>query len=274
MDIKSTTALVTGAAGGLGTAISRRLAQEGARVVLSGRNEAALRGLLAQLPGQGHAVVTADLAQPGEAVALLQRAEAAAGPLDLVVNNAGVVLPAVYHDLEAAEVERMIALNLTAPMLLTHAAIPGMLERGRGHVVQIAAIGGVISTAYCEPYAATKGGLLRFNDSLRATYADAPIGFSAVCPGFTTGGGIYSRMEAEGITSNVMLGTTTVEKVANAVVNAVRHDRPRPLVNSRPLAPVAAISALAPRLGARLVERTGGNGVFRRVAAARETSKS
>lgn len=272
MDIKGTTALVTGAAGGLGTAISRRLAAEGARVVLSGRDEAALGELLAQLPGDGHAVVTADLAQPGEAVALLERVVAAVGPVDLVVNNAGIELSAVYHHLEAAQVELMIALNLTAPMLLTHAVIPGMLERGRGHVVQISSIGGVVSTACCEPYAATKGGLLRFNDSLRATYADAPIGFSAVCPGFTTGGGMYSRMESEGVKSNTVLGTTTVEKVAEAVVDAVLHDRPRLLVNSRPLAPVAAVAVLAPRLAERLVERTGGNGVFRRVAAARETS--
>jgi short-subunit dehydrogenase len=111
---------------------------------------------------------------------------------------------------------------------------------------------------------------VRLTESLRATYAGAPVGFSTVCPGFTRGGGMYTRMEDQGHRSNAMLGTTTVESVADAVVRAVRDDRPLQIVNGRPLRPVAALSALAPRLGARLLERTGANAVFRRLAAERE----
>ncbi len=164
----------------------------------------------------------------------------------------------------------MVALSLLAPMLLTHAVIPGMLERDRGHVVQIASVGGLVGVACGEPYAATKGGLVHFTESLRATYADTPLGFSAICPGFTSGGGMYSRMAADGITSNAMLGTTTVEKVAGAVVDAIEHDRARAIVAGHPLRPIMALAALAPRMGERLVERTGGNAIFRRLAAERE----
>ena len=113
--------------------------------------------------------------------------------------------------------------------------------------------------------------LVRFSDSLRATYVDEPVGFSVVCPGFTTGGGMYSRMEDLGVRSNSMLGTTTVEKVAEAVVQVVEHDEPRRLVNNRPLKPAVALAALAPGLGQRFVERAGGNALFRKLASSRET---
>ena len=271
MELRGRTALLTGAAGGIGSAIAKRLAEDGMRVVLSGRDEPALETLRASLPGDGHAVVVADLALRADVDSLIAKAEAAAGgPLDLLVNNAGLEASATYHRLAPEDVTRMIDVNLTAPMLLTHAVIPGMLERGRGHVVQISSVAGLVGTACGEPYSATKAGLIGFSESLRATYADTPVGFSTVCPGFTTGGGMYARMAADGYTSNALLGTTTVEKVAAAVADVVVRDRPRAIVNGRPMAPIAALVTLTPGIGARLVERTGGNAIFRRLAADRE----
>jgi short-subunit dehydrogenase len=273
MELNGNVALLTGAAGGIGTAIAQRLAGEGTRIVLTGRDTSALEALRASLPGAGHAVLVADLAERQEVDGLIARAETAAGgPIDVLVNNAGIEVAATFHRLPAADIERMVAINLLAPMLLTHQIIPGMLERGRGHVVQISSAAGLVGTACVEPYAATKGGLVRFTESLRATYTDTPLGFSTVCPGFTRGGGMYTRMEEQGHRSNALLGTTTVEAVADAVVRAVTQNRPLQIVNGRPLRPALTLATLSPPLGERLMERTGANAVFRRLAAARENA--
>jgi short-subunit dehydrogenase len=167
------------------------------------------------------------------------------------------------------ELTAMVDVNLTAPMLLTHRVVPGMLERGRGHVVFMSSLAGKSGPAYNEPYAATKAGLIGLNQSLRAEYLRAPIGFSVICPGFTAGEGMYQRMVEEGVSSNRMLGETTTEKVADKVVAAVHGDLPEVIESGSPIRPMLAVSQLAPRLAERLVERFGGTEIFRRAAQAR-----
>ncbi|MBK8294500.1 MAG: SDR family NAD(P)-dependent oxidoreductase [Solirubrobacterales bacterium] len=270
MQLQGIKGLLTGAAGGLGQEMARGLAGQGVALVLSGRDEAALNALRDSLPGSVHLVITADLSSRDEAKALIPLVEAEAGPLDLLVNNAGIETGGTYHRLEVSDIERMVDLNLLAPMLLTHAVIPGMLERGKGHVVQIASVAGLASVACSEPYSATKGGLVRFNESLRATYDKDPVGFSVVCPGFTEGGGMYTRMEAEGHKSNPMLGTSTIEDVSAKVVKAITGDKPLLISNNRPLRPILAMGALSPGLSSILMERSGANQIFRDVAADRE----
>lgn len=270
MELQGMTGLLTGAAGGLGKGIARALADCGVTLVLSGRDEAALESLRSTLPGEGHSVFVADLADREQTASMISRVEAGAGPLDLLVNNAGIEAAGTYHRLDAGDVERMVDLNLLAPMLLTHAVIPGMLERGRGHVVQISSVAGLASVACNEAYGATKGGLIRFNESLRATYDKYPVGFTVVCPGFTTGGGMYTRMEAEGHKSNPLLGTTTVEEVASKVVEGITEDKGQLISNNRPLRPIMAAAAISPGLSEILLERSGANQVFRGLAARRE----
>ena len=119
----------------------------------------------------------------------------------------------------------MVDVNLTAPLLLTHRLVPGMLERGRGHVVFISSIAGKVGPAFNEPYAATKAGLVGLTQSLRAEYQNAPVGFSVVCPGFIAGDGMYERMLEEGHRSNRLMGETSTEKISEAVVRAIREDR-------------------------------------------------
>jgi len=270
MELQGTTGLLTGAAGGLGTGIARSLAGQGVTLVLSGRDEAALETLRASLPGSGHSVFTADLADREVAKTLISRVEAEAGPLDLLVNNAGIETAGTYHQLGVDDIERMVDLNLLAPMLLTHAVIPGMLKRGKGHVVQISSVAGLASVACNEPYGATKGGLVRFNESLRATYDKEPVGFSVVCPGFTKGGGMYTRMEEEGHKSNPMLGNSTVEDVTSKLVKAITQDKALLISNNRPMRPILAMAALSPGLSETLMERSGANKIFRGLAAERE----
>lgn len=264
-------ALVTGASGGLGTHIARRLAREGLNVAVSGRREDALAQVVAELCALGvkSVAVPADLSDLTQVGPLIEGVEAALGPIDLLVNNAGLESIGAFTAYTRKELTSMVDVNLTAPLLLTHRITPGMLERGRGHVVFIASVAGKVGPAFNEPYAATKAGLVGLTQSLRAEYLHAPVGFSVVCPGFIAGDGMYARMAEEGHRSNRMMGETTTEKIAEAVVRAIREDRAEIIESGAPIRPMLALAQLAPGLVERVAPRFGVTALFRSVAAAR-----
>lgn len=270
--LRGRTALVTGASGGIGRQIARRLAREEMSVIVSGRREDVLADIAAELLAQGvrSEAIPADLADPGEIDGLIERSEAALGEIDVLVNNAGIGGdPAAFTAYSREQLVSFVDVNLTAPLLLTRRVVPGMLERERGHVVFIASMAGKIGPAYDHAYAATKAGLIGLNLALRAEYRHAPIGFSAICPGFVSGAGMYQRMVDEGIRPGRLLGETTTEKVADRVVDAIRHDQPELIERGSPTRPLLALGQLSPRLGEQLVEWFGSTEFFRRVAAAR-----
>lgn len=270
--LRGRTALVTGASGGIGRRIALRLGAEGMDVVVSGRREDALAEALAELRALGVKAesVPAELGDRGQVESLIERCESALGPLDLLVNNAGIETVGAFTAYSPEQLSSMVDVNLTAPMLLTHRVVPGMLERGRGHVVFISSLAGKVGPAYNEPYAATKAGLIGLTQSLRAEYRDAPIGFSVVCPGFVAGDGMYQRMVDQGVSSNRLMGETTLEKVAGRVVDAIRGDLPEVLESGSPIRPLLALGQLSPRLVERMVERIGATEIFRRTAAQRD----
>ncbi len=263
---------MTGASGGIGRQIALRLGAEGVDVVVSGRREEALADAVGELRALGvkAEAVPAELGERTQVEALIERCEAALGPLDLLVNNAGIETVGAFTAYTPDQLSAMVDINLTAPMLLAHRALPGMLERGRGHVVFISSLAGKVGPAYNEPYAATKAGLIGLTQSLRAEYRRAPVGFSVVCPGFVAGDGMYQRMVEEGVSSNRLMGETTLEKVAERVVEAIREDKPEVLESGSPIRPLLALGQLSPRLAERTVERIGATEIFRRTAAQRD----
>jgi short-subunit dehydrogenase len=269
--LRGRTALVTGASGGLGAHLARRLAREGAHVGLAARREQELETLAQELETLGvrAAALPVDLSDLSQIDPLIERAEAALGPLDLLVNNAGVESAGAFTACTRAELTGMVDLNLTAPMLLAHRVLPGMLARRRGHVVFISSLGGKVGPAYDEPYAATKAGLIGLNQSLRAEYRREPVGFSVVCPGFIAGEGMYQRMLDHGFRSSRLVGETSIEKVTDAVVRAIRRDLPEVIESGAPIRPALAIAQLAPRLAERVAPLYGVNELFRRTALAR-----
>ncbi|MBC2639733.1 MULTISPECIES: SDR family oxidoreductase [unclassified Rhodococcus (in: high G+C Gram-positive bacteria)] len=265
--LQGRTALVTGASGGLGRVLALALAREGVGVAASGRRVDRLADVVAELRALGvrAEAVPGDLTDPGQAESLIARAEAAVGPLDLLVNNAGVENVSAFTRLDPGELTAMVDVNLTAPLLLTRRVLPGMLDRGRGHVVFISSLAGKIGPAYCAPYAATKAGLVGLTESLRAEYAGSPVGFSVVCPGFIAGDGMYQRMTEQGIRSGRITGETSPEKVAAAVIRAIRRDRPEIVESGVPIRPVLALAQIAPGLVERLALRFGATAMFRRL---------
>ena len=268
-ELKGRNALVTGGSGGIGVYIARALAREGMNVVVSGRREDALASVVGELRGLGvqAEAVPADLQVREQVDSLIDRTSSALGPVDVLVNNAGIETAGSFVQLTPDELASMVDVNLTAPMLLARAAVPGMLERGRGHVVFISSVAGKVGPAYQAPYAATKAGLVGLTQSLRGEYFDAPVGFSVICPGFVAGDGMYERMTEGGVRSNRVMGYTTIEKVAAQVVRAVRNDRPEVIESGGPLRPMLALGQLFPRTAERTMRRIGATEIFRRAAA-------
>lgn len=269
--LRGRVALVTGASGGLGTYIARALAREGMDVAVSGRREDALAAMVEELRALGvrAEAVPADLADLEQVDPLIDGTESLLGPIDVLINNAGVEISAAFTQITRQELTAMVDVNLTAPLLLTHRVVPGMLSRKRGHVVFISSGAGKIGPPYEQPYAATKAGLIGLNQSLRTEYARAPVGFSVICPGFIAGDGMYQRMVERGIKSNRIVGETTTEKVAARVVQAIRRDLPEVVVTGAPLRPLLVLNALAPRLVERILRRVGFTEIFRRTTADR-----
>lgn len=270
-DLSGRTVLVTGASGGLGTHIAKRVAREGMNVAVSGRREDALAQVVGELESLGvkAGAVPADLGDLSTIDPLVEGVEAMFGSIDVLVNNAGVESIGAFTSYSREELSSMVDVNLTAPLLLTHRLVPGMLERGRGHVVFISSVAGKIGPAFNEPYAATKAGLIGLTQSLRAEYLHAPVGFSVICPGFIAGDGMYERMVQEGHSSNRMMGETTTEKISDAVVRAIREDKAELIESGAPVRPMLAAAQVAPGLVERVAPKFGITELFRGVAVAR-----
>jgi short-subunit dehydrogenase len=245
-------ALVTGAAGGIGGYIARALAAEGVNLVLSDLPEVSLDDLVSELRG-GVTVesVPADLGDRDEAEGLIAAAEEALGPIDILVNNAGLEFAGPYLDRSRDEITALIEVNLIATMLLTRAALPGMLERGRGHVVNIASVAGKLPSRSLAAYAASKHGVIGFTHTLRAEYGGSPVGFSSICPGFVARAGMYGRISS-GVEPPAPMRPVQPEQVAAAVVEAIRKDRAQTIVNGRGIWPVVLLATVAPGLIAKL----------------------
>ena len=176
-------ALVTGASGGIGAAIARVLHAQGAAVVLSGTREPALATLATELGERAH-VCPADLADPAAPDALIAAAEAAAGPLHVLVNNAGVTRDGLALRMKDADWQAVLELDLSAPFRLARAALKGMLRRRAGRIIGIASIVGATGNAGQANYAAAKAGLVGMSKALAQEVASRGVTVNVVAPGF------------------------------------------------------------------------------------------
>ena len=174
MELTGSHVLVTGASRGLGAGLARAFAAAGARVSLVARSADAIAALAEELDG---VAVAADLLDPAQVAGLIERVEEAAGaPVDVLVNNAGIDLTQGLGDFDHGELSRITELNLVVPMELSRQAIPGMVERGRGHIVNVSSMAGTAVLPGMGPYAATKAALTQFTAALRAELRGLPGG--------------------------------------------------------------------------------------------------
>jgi short-subunit dehydrogenase len=256
MRIRGTVALVTGASSGIGAAVARSLADLGATVVAHGRDADRLAALV---EGGGRILpVTADLADgggTGGARALAEAALAAAGRVDVLVNNAGVGLAVPFTATSDAQLAALVAVNLTAPIELTRLLLPGMLSRGGGHLSFVTSIAGRMGVAGEAVYAATKAGLDTFAESLRLELAGTGVRVGVLVPGvvetefFARRGRPYDRRRPRPLPAG---------RVAAALVRTIATGRDERYAPGWLRLPVA-VRALLPGTYRRLAGRFGGS---------------
>lgn len=177
-------ALVTGANRGIGAAIAAALSAAGASVSLMVRDAAAARTVADSLAGP-HAIVVADVTDQSASVAACTAAVKAFGPVDILVNNAGSAESAPFLKSDGDLFARMFAVHVLGAVYTSQAVLPSMIERGHGHIVNVASVAGLWGAPYITAYGAAKHAMVGLTRSLAAEVHPRGIAVNAVCPGFT-----------------------------------------------------------------------------------------
>ncbi|MFG2071830.1 SDR family NAD(P)-dependent oxidoreductase [Nonomuraea maritima] len=189
LDLGHRKALITGAGSGIGRALALELADRQALLALAGRRPGPLDETAAMVAQRGGSavVVTTDLTEAGEPDRVVNEAAIALGGLDVLVNNAGNVRAAPLEDIDPADIESMIRLNLLAPILATRAALPHLREAGARHgnaaILGIASASALVAQPFYATYAGTKAGLARFDEAIRRELYGSGVHVATVYPG-------------------------------------------------------------------------------------------
>jgi len=181
--IENKACLVTGAASGIGRGIAIRFAAEGGRVVCVDVNSEGLDETLELAGGDCRAIV-ADVSDRAQITAAVQACASDFGSVDVVVNNAGVNLPGVFHEVDDETIDRTIAINLKGQIYACQAAIPYMLTQGGGSLINVSSVNGVVAEPYLTIYAASKGGVVMLSRGIALDYAKQGIRCNVICPGW------------------------------------------------------------------------------------------
>lgn len=180
MKLTGKTVVLTGANGGIGSAVAAALAAAGARLLLTGRNAGKLEQIVANLPGSGHRLLVADLAAASGRASLVDQARRESA--DILINNAGASQLAVLSRLDDSQIERLLAINLLTPIFLCRDFLPLLSERPEAAIVNIGSILGSIGYAGSTAYCASKFGLRGFTEALRREVADTGVRILYLAP--------------------------------------------------------------------------------------------
>jgi 3-oxoacyl-[acyl-carrier protein] reductase len=214
------TALVTGASQGIGEAIARRLAAQGARVVLAARNEEKLARLAEEIGGSAHPLVL-DMTQPETFGERLKSLPGDFAAVDVLVNNAGITADNLLARMSLDDWERVLRTNLTGAFALTKEVIRGMMKKRWGRVISVSSVVGLMGNAGQANYAAAKAGLIGFSKSLARELGSRNITVNVVAPGYVRTAMTDKLPEAarEELTGSIALKRLgTVDDVAWAVL--------------------------------------------------------
>jgi all-trans-retinol dehydrogenase (NAD+) len=222
--------LITGAGSGIGRLLAERIAAQGARVILWDIDEAALAEVSREIEGRGQMVASyrCDLADAAAVEATASRVLDDWGAVDVLINNAGIVTGKPILEPADEEIRRTFAVNTLAHFWTVRAFLPGMLERGGGHIVTIASAGGLVAAPRLTDYSASKFAAVGFDEALRLELAGAghQIETTVVCP-YYVGTGMF-----EGVKTRFpwLLPILEPEYVADRIVKAIRKNRRRLLM--------------------------------------------
>jgi short-subunit dehydrogenase len=266
MNLSGRKTLLTGATGGLGRAIAHALAERGAHVALSARKREALEELAAELPGSGHSVLPADLAEPDAA----ERLAAEAAGTEILIANAGLPAAGKLDDFTPEQVKRALRVNLEAPILMARAIYPSMLEAGSGHLVFLASLSGKAASPRSSIYNATKFGLRGFALGLRADLNPKGVGVSLVSPGFIREAGMFADAGAKPPPG---MGTSTPDQVGAATVRAIERNKVEVTVAPLPQRAGAHLALVSPSLSVKAQSGKAGQKAAKDIASGHSADK-
>lgn len=258
MELSGKVGIVTGASRGLGVHLAQALAARGVDLALAARAEEGLKRTAGDLERFGRRVITVptDVTVPADLERLVARTNDELGPVDLLVNNAGIETIAELQTMGLDTIATMIATNLTAAEQLTRLVVPGMVERRRGHVLNVSSASGKTGVPYYSVYGSTKHGLVGFSWSLRQELRRHGVGVSALCPSFVGDTGMYAD-RSNNRKPPRSLSLVSAERVAAAAVKAIEKNKAEVVVATGLTKTADVFYALSPDLAMWVAKRMG-----------------
>jgi short-subunit dehydrogenase len=250
--------LLTGASRGLGVDMARAFGARGARLALAARSGGELEKVRAELEAQGVKAVSVptDVSDLASLRTLVKETEASLGPVDVLVNNAGLERVCNFESMDLEYMEQMLSVNVLGLIWLTRLVLPSMIERRSGHVCNIASLAGLTPVPHNAVYSATKHAVVGLSRSLRMELRTHGVEVSAVCPGFVEGGMFVEW----GRPAPKAAPSVSSQAVADAVIKAVETNKGKIIV-TRGLGKLADVTfAAMPEFAASMMRRTGAAG--------------
>jgi NAD(P)-dependent dehydrogenase (short-subunit alcohol dehydrogenase family) len=250
--IEGRVALVTGGGRGIGRSIALALARAGAHVAVAARTVPELEAVAAEVAALGRRTFffPLDVADRDRLAAAPRQVAEALGPVEILVNNAGLHASSPVQELDAASWDAILAVNLTGPAMLTRACLPHMYERAWGRVINVASVAGRIGLKYGSAYSASKHGLIGFTRSLALEGARKGVTANAICPSWTE-----TRMMDDAVAS-VALHTQRTEAEARKAI--LRSNPMGRAALPDEVADVAVLLAMSPIITGQAVHVDGG----------------
>jgi short-subunit dehydrogenase len=258
MELRGTTGILTGASRGIGLYLAEALAKKGVNLALAARSAEDLALAEKRLSGFGIKTITVptDVNDRSALENLVSRTEAELGPVDLLVNNAGIEKYTPFDRYDVDLLEAIVKTNLIAPEILTRLVLPGMVSRKKGHVVNIASVAGKTAVPFNAVYSSSKHGLVGFSWSVREEMKPHNVGVSVVCPGYTEDAGMYADW-SQGTKPPRVASTVSPTKVANKTIEAIEKNKAEVIVAAGLLKVVDVFHAISPGFTTALARATG-----------------
>ena len=265
MELRGAVGILTGASRGLGVYFAEALARRGVDLALAARSEEDLNETATRVARYGGRVVAipTDVGRLSDLQHLAEQAEKELGRIDLLVNNAGVEKYANYQEVDLDVIEKTLRVNVWAPEVLTRLVLPGMIDRGHGHIVNIASVAGKTAVPFNAIYSSSKHALVGFSWSLREELKDRGIGVSVLCPGFVAESGMFAHWSG-GEQPPSVSGAVSPEKVAQELIRAIEKNKAEIIV-AKGLAKIVDVShAISPEFTTAVARRGGAYNFLRR----------
>lgn len=270
MQLAGSNAIVTGASRGIGVYLANDLARKGVNLALAARSAEELEKTAesARRYGVSAVAIPTDVSNTEDLRALVDKAKAELGSVDLLVNNAGIEHYVDFHEADPELIEKIMRVNYLAPATLTRFVLPDMVERKHGHIANIASVAGKTAVPYNVIYSSSKHALVGFSWSLREELKPHGVGVSVVCPGFVSDAGMFADWSG-GRKPPGLTRAVSPQKVSAMTIKAIESNKAEIIVASGLTKVVDVFHALSPGLTTTIARKSG---AYRFMSSAKESS--